>query len=257
MHHNVNKEFIQLRNVTLGNGRPKVCISLMGKTKEDIYQESQRIMALPCDIIEWRVDWLESDNLQELIPEILQHLREYIEDKPLIFTIRTKEEGGERAYSIKEYMELNEMAVLSECVDMIDVELMKGNQVLDELVRIAHSNETYVIASSHDFVKTPSKEVMCERLIAMEELGADVLKLAVMPENSQDVIALLEVTREVSEEKVRKPVVTMSMSQMGMVSRIAGETFGSAMTFGAGEQVSAPGQIEAKELVRILELLHK
>jgi 3-dehydroquinate dehydratase I len=49
----------------------------------------------------------------------------------------------------------------------------------------------------------------------------------------------------------------MSMGGIGLVSRLAGEVFGSAATFGAGDQVSAPGQIPVPELRRALETLHK
>lgn len=38
-----------------------------------------------------------------------------------------------------------------------------------------------MIASSHDFEKTPAKEEILARLIRMQDCGADLLKLAVMP----------------------------------------------------------------------------
>ncbi|MDU3369854.1 MAG: type I 3-dehydroquinate dehydratase, partial [Clostridioides difficile] len=40
-------------------------------------------------------------------------------------------------------------------------------------------------------------------------------------------------------------------------SRLCGEIFGSALTFGAAKSVSAPGQISFKELNSVLNLLHK
>ena len=58
-------------------------------------------------------------------------------------------------------------------------------------------------------------------------------------------------------EALECPIVTMAMSSIGMVSRLAGETFGSALTFGAIGQRSAPGQPGAKELWEVLEVIHK
>ena len=51
------------------------------------------------------------------------------------------------------------------------------------------------------------------------------------------------------------PLITMSMGNIGIISRIAGEVFGSCVTFGAGKQTSAPGQIPWKELQEVMEVL--
>ena len=91
----------------------------------------------------------------------------------------------------------------------------------------------------------------------MQQLGADILKLAVMPQSRRDVLTLLEVTLEISEELVDNPIVTMSMASLGLVSRMVGETFGSAITFGAVGQRSAPGQPGARELAEVLEVIHR
>ena len=44
---------------------------------------------------------------------------------------------------------------------------------------------------------------------------------------------------------------------MGAISRISGELFGSCVTFGAGKNASAPGQIPSEQLNMILEVLHQ
>ena len=48
----------------------------------------------------------------------------------------------------------------------------------------------------------------------------------------------------------------MSMAGKGLISRLSGELFGSAVTFGAAKKISAPGQISAVELRNILNILH-
>ena len=78
-----------------------------------------------------------------------------------------------------------------------------------------------------------------------------------MPQTKQDVLVLLSATAWMQENYPDTPIITMSMAQDGMVSRICGETFGSAVTFGSAKKASAPGQISVKELVKILEVLHK
>ena len=48
----------------------------------------------------------------------------------------------------------------------------------------------------------------------------------------------------------------MSMDKEGFASRILGEIFGSAITFGSLNEPSAPGQIKATELSNILDKIH-
>ena len=59
------------------------------------------------------------------------------------------------------------------------------------------------------------------------------------------------------EQYAKQPVVTMSMGPKGAVSRLAGEVFGSAMTFGSTGVASAPGQVSVPELKMALEVLRQ
>jgi 3-dehydroquinate dehydratase-1 len=59
-----------------------------------------------------------------------------------------------------------------------------------------------------------------------------------------------------AERYADRPVVTMSMSPLGAVSRLVGEAFGSALTFGSAGPSSAPGQLPANELQTALDILH-
>lgn len=112
-----------------------------------------------------------------------------------------------------------------------------------------------VLASSHHFEGTPSVREMSDALYTMENRGADIVKLAVMPQSGKDVCALLEATME-RKEHSNKPMITMSMGQSGMLSRICGELTGSCVTFASGKQASAPGQIKADELKKVLGDIH-
>ena len=48
---------IKVRNITIGEGRPKICVPIVGKTREEILKEASTFSALPVDVAEWRVDW--------------------------------------------------------------------------------------------------------------------------------------------------------------------------------------------------------
>lgn len=77
-----------------------------------------------------------------------------------------------------------------------------------------------------------------------------------MPRSAKDVLTLLSATENVKSLYPDEPLITMSMGKLGAVSRISGEIFGSAMTFGSAKKASAPGQIEVTALQKILEILH-
>ena len=91
----------------------------------------------------------------------------------------------------------------------------------------------------------------------MQDLGDDLPKIAVMPNTSEDVVTLLAATEEMHTKYAKQPIITMSMGALGLVSRLSGETFGSALTFGAVGKASAPGQMNASDLREILTLIDK
>ena len=124
------------------------------------------------------------------------------------------------------------------------------------MVKTAHGRGVKVIASNHDFQKTPEKEEIVSRLCRMQELGADIPKIAVMPRNKKDVLTLLAATEEMASVHADRPIITMSMAGAGVISRLCGEVFGSALTFGSAGKASAPGQMKAEDLRTVLELLH-
>ena len=90
----------------------------------------------------------------------------------------------------------------------------------------------------------------------MRKIGADLPKVAAMPQSRKDVLVLLKAT-ETASSILDCPIITMSMSGAGVISRLCGEVFGSAMTFGSAGKASAPGQMDVQDLSVVLELLHK
>ena len=138
-------------------------------------------------------------------------------------------------------------AASSGFVDLVDVEAFFHKIPARELIEELHRAGVKVIGSNHDFNKTPNQDEMIKRLKEIRELGADIPKIAVMPNSPGDVLTLLSA--------MDCPIITMSMGKDGMVSRISGGTFGSALTFGTVGKASAPGQIPVKELREMLEIL--
>lgn len=248
---------ILVRQVEIGSGIPKICVPIVGTEKSEILAAAERIISSDADFAEWRADWYEDIFDRKKTDEMLKELRSLLGGIPLLFTFRTAGEGGKKEIETERYIELNQQAAASGCIDLADVELLTGDDAVRKMINDAHSHDVKVIASNHDFDSTPSKDEIIVRLIKMQELGADILKIAVTPQNSRDVLTLLSATEEMKRLYAERPLITMSMGGTGLISRLCGEVFGSSVTFGAAGRTSAPGQIEAEELTYVLELLHR
>lgn len=248
---------VKIRDIEIGAGAPKIIVPIVGVTKEDIIEEAKTFDSIPIDVVEWRVDWFEDVFDFAKVEDVLKDLREVLGNIPLLMTFRTSKEGGEKAIEADAYAELNKKAAVTGLVDLVDVEAFTGDEVVKDIIEGAHAHGVKVVASNHDFDKTPDKDDIVGRLVKMQELGADIPKIAVMPQCKKDVLTLLEATREMAEEHADRPIITMSMAGTGLISRLCGEVFGSALTFGAVGKASAPGQMNASDLREILTLIDK
>ena len=248
---------VKVRNVEIGSGIPKICIPIVETTKDKVLKAAERIKETKADIVEWRADWYEDISDFSKTAETLAALREKLGETPLLFTFRTLKEGGEKEIKTEDYICLNQSAVQTGFIDLVDVELTAGEAAVKSISGTAKKNGVKTVVSNHDFKKTPAQEEIISRLRKMQELGADIPKIAVMPRDRKDVIALLAATEKMVSEYADRPIITMSMSGLGSISRLCGEVFGSAVTFGAMGRQSAPGQIEAGELAEGLALIHK
>ncbi|MDO5133610.1 MAG: type I 3-dehydroquinate dehydratase [Eubacteriales bacterium] len=248
---------LEIRGVKIGDGIPKIIVPIVGTTREEILAAAASFAGVRLDMVEWRADWFENVFDFPKIVEVLTDLRAELGETPILFTFRTSREGGQKAIDIKDYADLNVRTAQTGLVDLIDVEAFTGDEIVREIIDGAHAAGVKIIASNHDFEKTPGKDEIVRRLRRMQELGADIPKIAVMPQSREDVLTLLSATLEMTRKFADRPVITMSMTGTGLISRLCGEIFGSACTFGAVGKASAPGQMNASDLSAILELIHE
>ena len=234
---------VKVRGVEIGAGIPKIIVPIVGVTHEAIVEEAKTFNSIPVDVVEWRVDWFENVFEFDKVEAVLRDLRDALGEIPILMTFRTSKEGGEKAIEPEAYAELNIKAARTGLVDMIDVEIFTGDDIVNKIISGAHAAGVKVVASNHDFFKTPEKDDIVGRLRKMQDMDADIPKIAVMPTCKKDVLTLLAATEEMSSEYADRPIITMSMAGTGVISRLAGEVFGSALTFGAAAKASAPGQM--------------
>ena len=241
---------INIRNTSIGTGIPKICVPVTATTFEEILIQTRSAVEQSPDLLEWRADFYEYVFDLDKVKKTAENMRQILGEIPLIFTIRTTNEGGMCKITPDEYCKL--LMGISHLVeiDLIDVELFMDASMKDLIKKLKKAGKI-VIASNHHFHKTPETEVMVQILSDMELAGADIRKLAVMPSCPEDVLALLSATVSANHTG-KQPVITMSMSGLGAISRVAGQIFGSCVTFGTVGSASAPGQLELSDLKRFL-----
>lgn len=241
---------------TMKNHMPKICVPLVGRNRDELLGEITEVNLSEADLVEWRADfYLDRIDMDALI-EMLNTLRTKTH-LPILFTFRTKAEGGEKEIADATYLELLTRIAGEEKAQCIDVEVNRLEPVVQSIIDEVHKKQQIVIASNHEFHTTPDSEELIRRMVRMDQLGADVLKIACMPKTMSDVVEVLKATTQMREKYTEKPIITMSMGELGTVSRYTGELFGSALTFGALREVSAPGQLHCKELKEILLHIHR
>jgi len=247
---------ITVRGVEIGSNPPQIIVPIVGKTTDEIISAAKSFENHPVNMVEWRADFFEDIFDREKTLNTLAELRAML-DLPLLFTFRTANEGGEKAIEWSEYTALNKAIAESGLVDLIDVEIFSGDDIARENIANIHAANTLVVGSNHDFQATPSKTELILRMCKMQELNADICKIAVMPNSEHDVLTLLDATSEMHNNYADRPLLTLSMKPLGVISRLCGEVFGSCATFGTIGQGSAPGQIPVDDLAEDLQILHK
>lgn len=243
----------RIGDVLLGPQPVKILASIMAATTSDLVEAAtdyqRRADDKAIDILEWRADFFEARSLNGFLAAALE-LRQAVE-KPVLWTLRSEAEGG-HAPADASYLELVRGMAACGLVDAIDMELERG--IAAEDVKAAQQAGTRVILSYHNFEATPSQTEMDALFDAMNALGGDVLKIAVMPRTPEDVLALLAATCA-ARRRTGRPVISMSMGRWGALSRVTGTLFGSSATFACVEHASAPGQFDVEAARRLMNEL--
>ena len=117
---------VKVRNTVIGEGIPKICVPVFEKTKDEILNEAKNIAGLQPDIVEFRADRFEGYRDQENMNDVLSGLRDVLGDIPMLFTLRTANEGGEAEITGGDYADVIVKACRSGLIDMADAEALGG-----------------------------------------------------------------------------------------------------------------------------------
>lgn len=198
---------------------------------------------LPCDVVELRVD--------ALLPEV--DVRELLScrcPRPVLLTIRHAEEGGKCAWDDDRRMEL--ALELLPMASMLDWEAARLPQS-EELVEAVHAMGKVLVASSHDFDRTPSLEQLLSCARSACGAGADVVKFAFRLGRPEDMMVGVELLRSFRDA----PLAVMGMGPFAFASRLLYAELGSCLLYGyLGGNRTAPGQWSAEMCSSAVDALY-
>lgn len=213
----------------------KIAIPIFQNDYKNVIEVANDCIKKGADVLEFRIDALENPNIRE----IKQTIEEI--NFPIIATNRIITEGG--FFKGTEEERFNILYECCDLVDYVDIELQSN----DEYITKIHDTGVTTIISYHDFEKTPKLSEITYIVEKEHELG-DIAKVAFMPQNLDDTLTVLAVLSHC------KDTIAISMGDLGSYTRIMASKFDSPITFAAGSDVTAPGQIDIETMKALLNM---
>ena len=223
----------------------KLVVSVMPKSLEEA-QGIDAMRYIDADIIEWRADFLPKEAILQVAPAIFEKFA----GRELLFTLRTRAEGGEIDLDSAEYVQIIKDVAQLYQPEYIDFEYFSHKDVFEEMLDFPN-----LVLSYHNFQETP--ENLMEILSELTSLNPKVVKIAVMAHTEQDVLDFMNFTRGFKTLNPEQEYVTISMGKVGKVSRITSDVTGSSWSFASLDEASAPGQISLSSMKKIREILNE
>jgi len=248
----MKRKTARIGSVMLGDGMPAICIPVLGATIEAIAQSAARAKAAQADLLELRMDSLSAMPTAQEAIAACNAAKESAPELPVLFTLRTKRDGGAGSEAPEAYEALLGAMIDSGACDAVDCELSVGAEAFSRISAKARAAGVTMVGSSHEFGEIGDMQRAASWLLAQQELGADICKAAVMTKDSVEALEAALVFARVKEQ-LNIPMIGIAMGPAGVITRICGVCIGSCLTFGTAGEASAPGQIEAKRLRAALE----
>lgn len=213
----------------------KIAIPIFQAKKEDVIKVAEDCIEKGADVLEFRIDALDNPNFKD-IQEIIEEI-----NFPMIATNRISSEGGSFKGTEEERIDI--LLKCAPLVDYVDIELQSD----DKYIKQIHDTGVTTIVSYHDFHKTPEiNEIMY--IVEKEHKLGDIAKVAFMPNDLDDTLKILAILSHCEN------TIAISMSDLGSYTRVMASKFDSPITFAAGTDVTAPGQIDIKTMKSLLNM---
>ena len=197
---------------------------IVAATPDEACALAGQIVPLAPDAVELRADYL-ADSSPEAVSALLSRLAAY--DLPILFTNRVASKGGARAQDEEARLATLVAAIESAVPALVDVELATAPALREPCPgrRPGSRRGVPVLLSFHHFGETPPDDELLAHVTAMQAVGADAAKLAVMPREAGDATRLLTLCHAITSGAtgdIAIPLAAMSMGPLGMITRVLG-----------------------------------
>lgn len=215
-------------------------------------KDARTVESQGADIIEIRCDLVVPPQT-EYIHAAVKDIRNNVQ-VPLVATIRKTVDGG-NWYKFRQgdKARLPIFKEIAKYVDGVDIE---HTAEIESDVADLFKNKL-VILSHHNFSRTESRSEIRDRIQAMAARDCDVIKLAYMNADGNDLQTCFDAAAEYVASVDAKPIAMISMGREGQSGRFLFPFFGSCFTYGCASSAKAPGQPSVKALVQYLSETRK
>ena len=183
-------------------------------------------------IIEFRADALSQHSIDSIQSQ-LQLLKKNT-SLPILFTLRSKREGGNFQNNEEMIFEILHMAIKEECA-YIDMEIHWSKENIRNLIK--NKGKSKIIASFHNYEKTYTQKGLRHIARRCMYTKADIIRIGMTAQCIQDNMRVFELIDFINK-KYKTPIISYCMGDKGRISYVLGNNIGSAMTIVSVDQLT-------------------
>lgn len=244
----LSKEYqVEVKGRVFGGEKLLECIPIIAQNREQLIQDVSQVAAHKPDIIEWRVDWFNRLNETDYVVASLREIVPILNGIPILLTFRHISEGGAKGEPQQVRIDVIRATCETGLIDVVDIEQSNPREFVEEVKAIVRANGVKLVISTHNFSDTPSEEEILNRIKAGKEMGADIAKVCYLPKNFSDVLNVAKATYHARAGACLIPLITVSMGDLGGITRIMGREIGSDLSFLSAAGASGPGQMNIED----------
>lgn len=196
---------------------------------------------LEADILEIRLDLLTFPFIKEKLSSVLKELA-----KPILFTHRNPKDSSEAMNTKLAYEDISDILLeFNSKENYLDIEIDQEKSIFDPIPEKKYR----IIYSYHNFLESVTKKEMLSWISKINKINC-IYKFAVSPKNISELDNFLKDLTMISESNF---VIGIAMGEIGVYSRLFGDSFGSFATYCCVGNSKAPGQINILTFKKIRE----
>jgi len=218
----------------------KICASLGAKTYTLLKKKAETAIRLGADLVELRLDYLQSFNTEKL-RDVIRGI-----EGRCILTLRSSKEGGcFRGGEAKRIQLLYQLIDLKPAYIDVELEAVKREKKLTEV----HAGTTLII-SKHSFTDTPNQSTLNRWVGEVLSFGG-MGKVVTKARRFEDNLRVMEALKQAPKGRL----IAFCMGELGLISRVLAPMLGSPIIYTCLKEATAPGQIELSEALRFYRVL--